>query len=84
MLYVVLQAVASDPRPDANDVVAGKVGAAVFVFLILAVVFLCWSFTKQLKKVRAAKEAGVYGEDETETTSPGQTADGTGRNSTPS
>jgi hypothetical protein len=84
MLYVVLQAVPSDPRPSANDVVAGRAGAVVFVFLILAVVFLCWSFSKQLKKVRAARDAGVYGSDESEAQAPGPRADDTERNSTTS
>jgi hypothetical protein len=83
MLSVVLQAAASDPRPGANSVVAGRVGAVVFVFLILAVVFLCWSFSRQLKKVRAAREAGVYG-DESEAPTGEQTADDTERNSTTS
>jgi hypothetical protein len=84
MLYVVLQAAATDPRPGANSVVAGRVGAVVFVFLILAVVFLCWSFSKQLKKVRAAREAGVYGANESEAPTDEQTADDTERNSTAS
>jgi hypothetical protein len=62
MLFVVLQVVASDPVPSENDVVAGWVGAAVFVGLIIAVVFILRSFTKQLKKVDAAEKAGVYDE----------------------
>jgi flagellar biosynthesis/type III secretory pathway M-ring protein FliF/YscJ len=61
-LYVVLQAAASDPVPDDNDVTAGWVGALVFVLLIVAVVILLRSFTKQLKKVDKAEEAGVYDE----------------------
>jgi hypothetical protein len=60
MVQLVVLAAASDPRPSANDVVAGWVGFAVFAFLILAVAFLGWSFSRQLKKVRAAKEAGLY------------------------
>ena len=61
--FVVLAA-ASDPRPDDNNVVAGWVGAVVLVALVIAVVLILRSFTKQLKKVDAAEEAGVYGEDE--------------------
>jgi hypothetical protein len=52
---------ASDPRPDDNNVVAGWVGAVVLVALVIAVVFIFRSFTKQLKKVDAAEKAGVYG-----------------------
>jgi hypothetical protein len=57
---IVVLAVASDPRPDENNVVAGWVGFAVLIALIVAVVFILRSFTKQLKKVDAAQEAGVY------------------------
>jgi hypothetical protein len=53
---------ASDPRPDDNNVVAGWVGAAVFVGLIVAVAFILRSFTKHMKKVEAADKAGVYGD----------------------
>ena len=31
--------------------------------LIIVVALLCWSFTKQLKKVDKAVEEGVFGED---------------------
>ena len=51
-----------DPVPEANDVTAGWIAALVFVFLILAVVFLARSFVKQLRKAQAAREAGVYGD----------------------
>jgi TRAP-type C4-dicarboxylate transport system permease small subunit len=60
MIGVLALALASDPRPDDNNVVAGWVGAAVFVGLILAVAFILRSFTKQMKKVEAADKAGVY------------------------
>lgn len=63
MLYVVLQAAASDPPPSENDVKAGWVALAVVLLLAVAVFFLLRSFTKQLKKVDAADEAGVYDED---------------------
>jgi len=66
MTGVIVLAVASDPRPDDNNVVAGWVGAVVLVALVIAVVFILRSFTKQLKKVDAAQEAGVYGEDDQE------------------
>ena len=51
MTTVVALALASDPRPDDNNVVAGWVGFAVMIALIVAVVFILRSFTKQLKKV---------------------------------
>lgn len=62
MLFVVLQAAASDPVPSENDVKAGWVALAVVLLLVVAVVFLLRSFTKQLKKVDKAQEAGVYDE----------------------
>lgn len=60
MSFVVALVLASDPRPDDNKVVAGWVGAVVFIALILAVVLILRSFTRQLKKVDAAQEAGVF------------------------
>lgn len=66
MIDVVALALASDPRPDDNNVVAGWVGFAVMVALIVAVVFILRSFTKQLKKVDAAKKAGVFGDQKPE------------------
>jgi high-affinity Fe2+/Pb2+ permease len=64
MTDVVALALASDPRPDDNNVVAGWVGFAVLILLIVAVVFILRSFTKQLKKVDAAQEAGVFGDED--------------------
>jgi len=60
MLSVVLQAAASDPVPAENDVKAGWVALVVVLLLVVAVVFLLRSFVKQLKKVDAADQAGVY------------------------
>jgi hypothetical protein len=57
LAFVVL---AVDKVPEDDDVVAGGWGAAIFVLLILAVVFLAFSFVKQLRKAQAAKDAGVY------------------------
>jgi hypothetical protein len=54
---------ADDPVPEDNDVVAGPWGAIVFVVLILATVFLMFSFVKQLRKAQAAKDAGLYGDE---------------------
>ena len=70
MTGIVVLAAASDPRPDDNNVVAGWVGFAIMIALILGVVFILRSFTRQLKKVEAAREAGVYDEDDREPDSP--------------
>jgi hypothetical protein len=63
MTGIVVLAAASDPRPEDNNVVAGWVGAVVVIALVIAVVLILRSFTKQLKKVDAARDAGVYGDD---------------------
>lgn len=52
-----------DPTPEDNDVVAGPLGFAVWIFLILAVVVIGFSLTKQLRRAQAAKDAGVYGDE---------------------
>jgi hypothetical protein len=57
-----LLVLAADETPEADDVVAGPWGALMFVLLIAAVVFLSFSFLKQLRKARAARDAGVYGD----------------------
>ena len=57
-----MHALVASPPPD-NSVVAGPIGFVVFVALIIVVALLCWSFTKQLKKVDKAVEEGVFGED---------------------
>jgi hypothetical protein len=62
MQHLALLINALDPVPDDNDVKAGWGAFAVFVLLILAVALLCWSFVKQMRKVKAANEAGVYDE----------------------
>ena len=64
MIGIVVLAATSDPRPDDNNVVAGWVGFAVLIALVIAVVLILRSFTRQLKKVDAAREAGVYGDEE--------------------
>ncbi len=62
MQHLALLIKALDPVPDDNDVKAGWGAFAIFVLLILAVAILCWSFAKQMRKVKAANEAGVYDE----------------------
>ncbi len=66
MHQLVLLINAVDPVPDDNDVKAGWGAFAIFVLLIIAVAFLCWSFVKQMRKVKAANEAGVYDEHTTD------------------
>jgi hypothetical protein len=58
---------AAESTPEAEDVVAGWLGFWVLMALIAATALICWSFTRQMKKVRKAHEAGVYGDD-TDTT----------------
>lgn len=65
----------ADQTPADDDVVAGPLGALVFVLLIGAVVFLGFSLRKQLRKAQAAKDAGVY--DEPDESSDDQTQSGT-------
>ena len=60
----------AESTPDAEDVVAGWLGFWVLMALIAATALLCWSFTRQLKKAKAAHEAGAYGEDETPADQP--------------
>jgi TRAP-type C4-dicarboxylate transport system permease small subunit len=60
VLPTVAQVAASDPVPAENDVKAGWVALVVVLLLVAAVVLLLRSFTKQLKKVDAADEAGVF------------------------
>jgi hypothetical protein len=57
-----LLALATDPVPTDNNVKAGWTAFAVFLLLLAAVALLGWSFSRQLKKVKRAKDAGVYDE----------------------
>ncbi|WP_395696309.1 hypothetical protein [Nocardioides sp.] len=49
-----------DGPPADEDVKAGWGAFAIFIALCLAVAFLGWSLSKQLKKAKAAADAGVY------------------------
>lgn len=55
MLYLF----ALDPAPSDNAVKAGWTAFAVFIFLIVATVFLLWSMTRQLRKAKKANEEGL-------------------------
>ncbi|SEB54146.1 hypothetical protein SAMN04489844_0460 [Nocardioides exalbidus] len=62
MLHQLIVLAADDPTPSDNDVVAGPLGFAIWIFMILAVVVLAFSLVKQLRKAQAAKDAGLYGD----------------------
>lgn len=62
-LFLPLALRAADETPDAEDVVAGPIGLVMFLALIAAVAFLCFSFVKQLRKARAARDSGVFGDE---------------------
>ena len=58
-LVTVLLLLADGP-PEAKDVKAGWLAFGVFLALIAATVVICISFVRQLRKAQAAKDAGVY------------------------
>jgi hypothetical protein len=66
LMVQLVHLLAVDPVPSENDVKAGWGAFAVFILLIAAVAFLCWSFVRQMRKVKAADEAGVYDENRTD------------------
>lgn len=47
--------------PEPEDVKAGWTAFAVFLLLVVAVAVIGWSLTRQLRKTREARDAGVYG-----------------------
>lgn len=51
-----------DSTPADADVKAGWGALVLFLVLILAVAFLGFSLSKQLRKAQAARDAGVYGD----------------------
>jgi hypothetical protein len=55
---------AGDKTPEDKDVKAGWTAFVIFLLLIGAVVVLAFSLVKQLRRAQAAKDAGVYGDDE--------------------
>ena len=63
LLPLLIELERQKPIPDDEDVVAGSTGFYVFMTLIAVVALLAWSLTRQLKKVRAARDAGVYGDE---------------------
>lgn len=63
-----------DKAPDDNDVVAGPIGAIIFIALILAVALIGWALTRSLRTAERAKEAGVYGDEPAEPDAAGDDA----------
>jgi len=51
----------ADEVPEDDDVKAGWLAFGIFIALIVAVALLGFSLVKQLRKAKAAQEAGVYG-----------------------
>lgn len=49
-----------DPTPEPDDVVAGWGAFGLFGLGILVIALLGWSLVRQLRKVDAAEEAGLY------------------------
>ena len=58
----VLAVLADDGLKD-EDITAGWTAFAIFIALGLAVAFLGWSLTRQLRKAQRAKDSGVYGDE---------------------
>jgi hypothetical protein len=63
MLDMLIVLAADDPTPAEENVVAGPIGFAVWIFMILAVVVIGRSMVKQLRKAQAAKDAGLFGDE---------------------
>lgn len=61
MSQLIVWMLTEDTVPKDDDVVAGPWGALMFVLLIGATIFLCFSFVKQLRKTRANRDAGAFG-----------------------
>ena len=74
-MLALLITLADDPTPTDNEVVAGPLGFALWIFLILAVVVLGFSLVKQLRKAQAAKDAGLYGDEPVDPADPVETTD---------
>ncbi|CAN5259946.1 hypothetical protein BH09ACT11_BH09ACT11_02340 [soil metagenome] len=56
---ITLMLLAVDQAPEEEDVVAGWLAFGIFLGLAAATALLLWSFTRQLKRAKAANDAGV-------------------------
>ena len=61
MLDLLLIILIEEP-PKPSEVKAGPLGFAVWMFMVVAVVFLGWSLTRQLRKAQANRDAGAFGD----------------------
>ncbi|WP_127479987.1 hypothetical protein [Nocardioides pantholopis] len=52
---------ATDEAPEPEDVKAGWTGFGVFLGLCVALAFLGWALTKQLRRTERNRDAGVFG-----------------------
>lgn len=67
---------AEEKAPPAEDTVAGWIGFAVFMFLILSLAVIGWSLTKHLRKADRAKGEGVFGDEVTSDSAADGASDG--------
>lgn len=51
-----------EKAPEDKDVVAGWMGFAVFMFLILGVAVIGWALTRSLRRAKGAQAAGRFGD----------------------
>lgn len=63
-LLLLVTEVEEKAPPEAEDVVAGWTAFALFGAMILATALICWALVRQLRRVNAAKDSGVFGVDE--------------------
>lgn len=64
----------ADKTPRPNDVKAGWGALLVFVLLGLAVAFLGWALTRQLKRTQRNADAGAFGEEDVRRAGPSEPA----------
>ncbi len=63
MLDLLIISLVDDPTPEDSEVVAGPLGFAVWIFMILAVVVIGFSLVRQLRRAQANKDAGLFGDE---------------------
>ena len=63
MLDLLIITFLDDPTPTDDQVKAGPLGFALWIFMILAVVVIGFSLVKQLRRAQANKDAGLFGDE---------------------
>lgn len=63
-LLLLVAEVEEKAPPEAENVVAGWTAFALFGGMIVATALICWALVRQLRRVNAAKDSGVFGVDE--------------------